>query len=365
MKLSLIPIKKKHSEAKMKNEEIKLPEFRCPKCSKSCNNYGFDWAAVKLFRLTFTGARSTYILVDITSSMISNLLHTGKVAKTSDLPRLIQTKVAIKQLLKEIAEDQDSSHQAILTTFDDKLIKPALIPLCQAKDIAEKSNLTRIDDMELSPWSVKTHFYSVLKEVYEMLEREPFLYIVVYLFSDGDDTSSRKNDTTYQAIVRGLNEKVGAKCHFINCGSASKGFSVAAWLGDEEADRPISGSIDEIKTQIKADYKRDHAKNSVLTVPRARYRGDPPDIPPSTASTYMTDAEAASIRKLRLNVPPIDGTSPSNPPLLSSKPNAKNLDDYLDKLHSSTRADSATDNRSRLPDASKILTRNPKVRKPH
>ena len=65
-----------------------------------------------------------------------------------------------------------------------------------------------------------------------MFERQPFLYIDLYIFSDGIDTSPKKNDKAYQAIIRGLNEKIGAKCHFMNCGSASEGFSVASWLGD-------------------------------------------------------------------------------------------------------------------------------------
>jgi len=47
------------------------------------------------------------------------------------------------------------------------------------------------------------------------------------MFSDGFDRSLKKNDKIYQAIIRGLNEKIAAKCHFMNRGSASERFSVA------------------------------------------------------------------------------------------------------------------------------------------
>jgi hypothetical protein len=355
----------KHSEAKLKKEDIKIPEFRCPKCSKICNNYHFDWRAVALFRQNFIGARLTYILVDTTSSMTFHLLHTIAVDKNSSLPRIIQTKEAIKQLLKEISTGADSLDQAILTTFDDKLKNPALISLCKATDIAEELNLARIDAIELSPRSKKTYFYSVLKEVYEMLERQPFLYIDIYLFSDGLDTSSKKNDKAYQAIIRGLNEKIGAKCHFMNCGSASEGFSVAAWLGDTEADCPIAGGIDEIKTQIKASYKKDHERNPNLTSTATRSREETLNNPVSTENIYMTDAEAASISKPRPKVSLKDETLPLNSPLQSSNPHLKNIDDYLADLPSATHAHSttATDSRSTSLDVFKIMTRNFKTRK--
>jgi hypothetical protein len=64
----------------------------------------------------------------------------------------------------------------------------------------------------------------------------------------------QKNDKKYPAIIPILNEKVGAKCNFMNCASASEGFSVTTWLGDGEADFPISGGDNAIRTQITAAY---------------------------------------------------------------------------------------------------------------
>jgi hypothetical protein len=355
----------KHSEAEMKNEDTTLPAFRCPKCFKLCNNYHFDWSAVTLFRQNFTGARLTYILVDITASMSANVLHSKKNDRKSSSPRITQTKEAIKQLLIEIAENADPGtdgrppDRAILTTFDEKLIEPAIIPLCNATDIADELNLARIDDIELSSRFVKTHFYSILKEIYEMLEREPFLYIDLYLFSDGVDTSPQKNDRQYQAIIRGLNEKLGAKCHFMNCGSKSEGFSVASWLGDPGADCPISGSINEIRTQTKAAYKKDHAKNPNLTSTISRRRGDTLDSPLSLNS-YMTDAEAASIRR-----PPPREASSSNSTVQNVNPNPKTFGDYTADLPSVTRARSETTPNSKSDSSGvfNMLTRNPNVRK--
>jgi len=355
----------KHSEAEMKKEDTKLPEFRCPKCSKACNDYSFDWRAVQLFRQNFTGARLTYILVDITSSMTSYFLHTITIDQKSTLPRIIQTKEAIKQLLKEIAAGANWLDQAILTTFDHEIKKPPLIPLCKATDIAEESNLAHIDAIELSPQSKKTYFYSVLKEVYEMLERQPFLYIDIYLFSDGVDTSPKKNDKSYQAIIRTLNEKIGAKCHFMNCGSASEGFSVAAWLGDAEADCPISGGIDQIKTQIKSAYKKDHARNPNLTSTITRSQGETLNSSLSTTNAYMTNAEIASLHKPRPKVTPNDETSSLNSSFQSSNSNPTNIDDYLANLPSAThaRATTVSNSRSKLPDTYNMATRNFKTRK--
>ncbi|CAF1497726.1 unnamed protein product, partial [Adineta steineri] len=184
----------KHSEAEMKKKNTKVSEFQCPKCSKICNDYRFDWRAVTLFRQNFNGARLTYILVDITSSMTFNLLKTITIDKKSSLPRIIQTKEAIKQLLKEIAAAAGPLDQAILTTFDDKLKKPALIPLCDAIDVANVSNLNRIDAIELSPRSIHTYFYTVLKEVYEMFEQ-------VYHSADPDLHSCLQWGETWKYFV--------------------------------------------------------------------------------------------------------------------------------------------------------------------
>jgi hypothetical protein len=347
----------KHSEAEIKKEDTKLSEFRCPKCSKPCDDYKFDPITVNLFRQNFTGARFTYILVDITSSMTANFLHSVKKDPKSPLSRITQTKEAIKQLLIEIAENAEPGtgtrgpDQVILTTFDEKLIKPDVIPLCNATDIAAESNLACIDAIELSHRSVKTYFYSVLKEIYETLERKPFLYIDLYLFSDGIDTSPKKNDTTYQAIIRGLNEKLGAKLHFMNCGSEA--FSVAAWLGDSEADCPISGNRNEIRAQIKAAYKNDHTKNPNLPPTINRRPGDTLDKSISSSNTYMTDAEVASIRK-----PPLREASSSNS-------NPKTVDDYIVDLPSAThpRSVATSNSKSDSLGALTLLTRNPNVRK--
>ncbi|CAF3965991.1 unnamed protein product [Rotaria sp. Silwood2] len=356
----------KHSEAEMKKEDTKVSEFRCPKCSKICYNYHFDWGAVTLFRQNFTGARLTYILVDVTSSMALNLLYNLTIEKKSSLSRITQTKEAIKQLLKEIAAAASPLDQAILTTFDDKLKNPALIPLCNASDIANESNLITIDEIQLSSRSIQTYFYSVLKEVYEMFERQPFLYIDLYVFSDGIDTSPKKNDKAYQAIIRGLNEKIGAKCHFINCGSASDGLSVAAWLSDREADCSISGGIEEIKTQVKAVYKRDHARNLDLTSTTVRFRGKTIDVLPPTLNTFMTDAEAASIRKpIQKKVTSKNEAMPLDSFFRRSNPNLKNFFDYVPILPSvnRTRSSSATDISSKSTDLFKIATRNLAARK--
>ncbi|CAF0797848.1 unnamed protein product [Rotaria sp. Silwood1] len=356
----------KHSEAEMKKEDPKISEFRCPKCSKLCNNYHFDWGAVTLFRQNFTGARLTYILVDVTSSMSLNLLYNMTIEKKSSLPRITQTKEAIKQLLREIAAAASSLDQAILTTFDDKLKNPALIPLCKASDIDNESNLNLIDTIQLSSRSIPTYFYSVLKEVYEMFERQPFLYVDLYIFSDGIDTSPKKNDKAYQAIIRGLNEKIGAKCHFINCGLASEGFSVAAWLGDSDADCPISGGIEDIKTQVKVVYQRDHARNIDLSSTTIRFRGKTIDVPLPTSTTFMTDAEAASIRKpIQKKVTSKNEDLLINAVFRRSNPNLKSLIDYMPTLPSANRprSSSATNIRSKSPDLFKIVTRNLAIRK--
>ena len=356
----------KHSEAEMKKEETRVPEFRCPKCSRLCNDYRFDWGSVTLFRQNFSGARLTYILVDVTSSMTFNILQTIAVDKKSVLPRIQQTKEAIKQLLKEIAADATPLDQAILATFDDKLRKPALIPQSRALDIAEEAHLAHIDAIELSPRSVKTHFYSVVKEVYEMFERQPFRYIDLYIFSDGVDTSPKKNDKAYQAIIRGLSEKIGAKCHFINCGSAVEGFSVSAWLGDKDADCDISGGVEDIKTQVKAVYRRDHVRNIELTpASTLRVRGKTVDISIPTSTTYMTDKEAASIRKPKQKPVSKDDHFTINPASLRPHRHLTHIDDLVPALPSAVRSRSATatDARSKSPDLFRIITRNLSARK--
>lgn len=356
---------KKHSEAEMKKEDTKVPEFRCPKCSKACNDYRFDWRAVKLFRQNFKGARFTYILIDVTSSMMVNVLNNLTFEKKSTIPRIAKTKEAVKQLLREISVAADPLDEAILTTFDDKLRKPGVIPQCKALNIATESNLKLVDAIELSPRSVQTHFYSVLKEIYEMFERESFTYVDLYIFSDGVDTSPKKSDKAYQAIIRGLNEKLGAKCHFMNCGSASEGFSVSAWLGDPEADCPMSGGVEEIKAQVKTIYERDHARTIDLASTEIRFRGKTLDVPIPKPTEYLTDAEAASLPKIIKRPPKNNESIPLHGFFRNSNPNFKSLFDYIPGLPSAnrTRSSSATDSRPKSAEEYRIATRNLNARK--
>jgi hypothetical protein len=101
-----------HAIAKVKGVDMKIPAFRCSKCGTICIDYAFDKEKVSEFRLKFTGARYTYILVDRTRSMTSTLPNNTK-------PRINQTKIAVKQLLNEIAKNSGSEDKAILTMFDD------------------------------------------------------------------------------------------------------------------------------------------------------------------------------------------------------------------------------------------------------
>ncbi|CAF4088352.1 unnamed protein product [Rotaria sp. Silwood2] len=209
--------------------------------------------------------------------------------------RIAQTKEALKELLKQIANNSGPEDAAILTMFDDTLIKPDFIPECKARDIATNSNMDRIDAIELSKKTIKTHFYSSMKEIYERLEEKPFQYIDAYVFSDGIDTSPRKKDQSYQVITRRLHEKIGAKCHFMNCGSASSGYCVAPWLGDPDADCPISGNVDEIRAQVASSYGQHHLRGSARSPQTSAFS--------SSLQATMTNDELESLRKLTSQCP--------------------------------------------------------------
>ena len=198
-----------------------------------------------------------------------------------------------------------------------------------------------------------------------MFERQPFLYIDFFIFSDGIDTSPRKNDRAYQAILRGLSEKVGAKCHFVNCGSASEGFSVAGWLGDEEANCCISGGIAEIQSQVKVVYRKDRVRNPDLSPMTTRFRGKTLDVPLPTVEAYMTDSEAASIPKPRLHLSPNNQDGSINDSFRHSNPNLTDIEKYLNALPSATRSRSSTglNVKSNVPEVYGILTRNLNARK--
>ncbi|CAF1396182.1 unnamed protein product [Didymodactylos carnosus] len=289
--------------------------------------------------------------------MKSYLRSTMTSEKTSAVPRIVQTKEAIKQLLKEIAESAGPSDQAVLTTFDEKLIQPSLIPSCKAFEIADESNLARIDRIELSARSTNTHLYSALKEVYHFLEQQPFLYIDIYVFSDGLDTSSRKNDQAYQAIIHNLNEKLGVKCHFINYGS-SDGFSLADWLGEPEADCPISGSIDEIRAQMTSSYQKHHTRNPIMIKMSSRSPEDKlSNIPRNLSAAGEYSSTRSDLPRFGRNVQNEDCIPRLHP---------VQIDDYLCNLPSAnpSRSSSFIGNGLRPPEISVIATLPPGVRKP-
>lgn len=294
---TFVPVadQQKRQEAKERGENTTPLNFSCPMCSRICHDYYYDLSAVTLFRQHFTGARLIYVLVDQTYSMQSKSSSVRKIDRKSSLPRFGLTKVAIKQLLREIAADAGPSDKAIVAIFDEKLQNPALIDLCNAANIAQEFNFNRIDALELSPRSVKTNFYSVLTQVYEMLAQQPYLYIDLYLFSDGMDTSNKKNERKHQAIIRRLNEQIGAKCHFMNIGSTPQGGFVADWLGDPEVNCSLAGGKDEIERQVAAAFRQHHIMNPNL--PSRNLRANPLNEATPSANNYMTDAEVASIRR--------------------------------------------------------------------
>jgi hypothetical protein len=206
-----------------------------------------------------------------------------------------------------------------MTTFDKELIKPDFIPECSARGIATDSNLQRIDKIELSTRYVKTHFYSAMEDIYRVLEEKPRQYIDVYVFSDGLDTSSRKNDNSHQAIIRYLNQKVSAKCHFMNCGSAAHGYTLAALLGDPEANCPYSGSVDEIQAQITSSYKKHHPVLGSREYRSSRYH--------SSQGNMMTDQEIASLRKPIGKCSPADNNGTSTSSSISESTENRGFDD--------------------------------------
>ena len=340
--------RQKHDEVVENRKNLQLLKFCCPKCSEMCQNYRFDSEAVDLFRKNFTGSRYTYILVDKTSSMVS-------FSAKKDGSRIVQTKTAIKQLLKEIARFSGPHDLAILTMFDEELIKPDFIPECHARDIATASNLNRVDTFEMSSSFIGTNLFSAMHEIYAMLDERPFQYIDVYIYSDGLDTSSRKNDKTYQALVRGLNERVGAKCHFVSGALVSGGFSLGAWLGDPDADCPIAGIADEIQAQVTSYYRKQHP---VLQKQHCVLRENQ-----HSEETYLTNAERASLRKPKKE----QSTTRENVILTSSQTSQNNgthiESEPLKNLVVPGQALGATSSKSDEPQISGLVTRNIRSRK--
>ena len=60
---------------------------------------------------------------------------------------------------------------------------------------------------------------------------------------------------------------------------------------------PISGDIDNINTQVKASNQSDHGRNPNLISTATHCHRQMLDVSSPTLSTYMADAEAASIRE--------------------------------------------------------------------
>jgi hypothetical protein len=275
--------------------------------------------------------------------------------KLSNL-RISKTKEAIKQLLKEIANGANAHDQAIVTQFDEKL--HTLIPLCEAGKIAEEPNLSRIDNIKLSNRSIRTYLYAVLKEVYEKLEQQPSRYIDLYIFSDGRDTSRMKNTKQFQALIRYLNETLGVKCHYMYCGSFSTDLSVTDWLGDKEADCPLSGDISAIQAQVKAQYKTDHVRNPSLAAMTVRTQANISEDVHSSENTLMTNMEAAKLRKPIKNLSATNESLPVNSDTID-------IDDYLSKcsLANNSRAYISTSLKSKPPEIPCMATRNLPIRK--
>jgi hypothetical protein len=117
--------------------------------------------------------------------------------------------------------------------------------------------------------------------------------------------------------------------------------------------------------KLKLLIKKDHARNPNLTSTTTRSRGETLNIPVSAINNYMTDAEAALIRKSHAKVPPKDESLSLNSSLRNSNSNLKNINDYLAVLSSATRARSASsaDSRSKPPAIFKIVTDNFKAQK--
>jgi hypothetical protein len=90
------------------------------------------------------------------------------------------------------------------------------------------------------------------------------------------------------------------------------------------------------------------------------------NIPTPTLNAFMSDTEAASIRKPRQRLSHTEESLLMSITFRKSNPNIKNFNDYLTVLPSA-RPRSATDtrNRSTSPTICKIVTRNLNVRKLH
>ncbi len=253
----------KHYLAEVEKRKIRLPKFFCPQCQRPCHNYRYDWHAVNLFRANYTNSRYTFILVDIKSSIEAAFVQLTRDSSKGSHSRILKTKEAIKQLLREIADAAQFGDKAELAIFANKLIEPSLIPLCDAINIDKEINLNLIDQLRLGEVMGHNHLYAVLKKVYdEILAHQRSEYIDLYLFSDGVDTSPMKNHNSYRAHIRSLNEQLGVKLHLVNFRSFSNTSFMVDWLGDADTDCSISGDSKTIQAQIKAIYRKNHPRIS-------------------------------------------------------------------------------------------------------
>ncbi|CAF3477902.1 unnamed protein product [Rotaria socialis] len=265
---------KNYREADENKRPLLNLKFQCPRCSDPCTGYEYDDQEMDLYKRRFVRGRYTYMLIDKTSSMSASVLElksSKQLKGESKKTRFDQTKLAIKELLREIALHAGPLDKVEVNTFDKELAKRTLIPPCDAQNSNTIENQNQIDSINLSGVFVNTHFFEALSAVYDILDRRAYYTIQLYIFSDGNDTSDKPEDNeSLRKLAKSLHEKLGVNCRFLACGISLTNINYLNfdWLVGRDNISVISGSAAMIRDQCALIYQQDRSGNqpSVSTV---------------------------------------------------------------------------------------------------
>ncbi|CAF0767181.1 unnamed protein product [Didymodactylos carnosus] len=250
--------------------------FMCPTCQEmECNGYIFNKEKIKEFQKNYKNSLLTCILFDVSSSMKQSFAP-WPLSYVIGKSKLSIGIAAIIQLLHNIASStaRDRKHenpthdsnQLLMYTFDDKLLEPPVIPVCDAVDASNFAD--KVENIRCSKRLIGTSVYEAIDQILDKLEQVPYSNYHLFIVTDNCDTKSNDESKRRLSNIKFTRHELNTRLLYVQYGDIqgnSKNVEDNPLAAEADVRIYLNDNIEQARRMMEIGYSKIYEDGTTIT----------------------------------------------------------------------------------------------------
>ncbi|CAF1145367.1 unnamed protein product [Didymodactylos carnosus] len=182
---------------------------------------------------------------------------------------------AIIQLLHDVASTAQGrkqmnpihdSNQLLMYTFDNKLLEPAIIPLCDAVDA--NNFVDKVENIRCSKSSIGTAVYDAIDQILDKLEQQPSSNYNLFVITDNCDTESSNESKKKLSNIKFKRSELNARLLYVKYGDIqgnSENTEDDTLAKDADVRIYLNDNDEQVRRTMKTGYSKVYEDGATIT----------------------------------------------------------------------------------------------------